>query len=60
VPEPYESNIGRFMRDHPDHQVKGRPNGRGYEARRRGAKGAWLKALTLDQLAELIERDQPK
>lgn len=50
----YELNIGRFIREHPGWIVAAGFEGTGYRARRRDG-GPWVSALTLDELAALLE-----
>ena len=62
-PEPYELNIGRFIREHPGHVIQAGPYGTGYCARRKDASGRpageRVTALTLDELAARIAGTGP-
>lgn len=53
----YGLNVGRFIADHPAYVITAGPFGSGYAARRRDRRGEKLTALTLDQLADLIRRE---
>jgi hypothetical protein len=59
VAEDYGLNIGRFIHEHPGWLITAGFEGYGFAARRRDsdgrASGKPLSALTLDELAELIE-----
>jgi hypothetical protein len=54
----YESNVARFIEDHPGHKIECGPGGFGYSARRKGKGGRpvgeRVSALTLDGLAKLL------
>jgi hypothetical protein len=60
--EPYELNVGRFIQDHRDHVITAGFEGFGFTARRRDAQGRAsgpaVTALTLDELAALLEADE--
>lgn len=54
--EPFDLNVGRFIREHPGWIVCAGFEGVGFRARRREG-GAWVSALTLDELAEMLGRE---
>lgn len=63
--EPYGLNIGRFIADHRERWViTAAPYGGGFAARWRNPagrpRGQAFTALTLDQLSEILEREQAR
>lgn len=59
----YGLNVGRFLRDHPDHVLTEGDGGFGYRAWLKDgegrAYGSALEALTLDELAAKLAESSP-
>lgn len=51
----YELNVGRFIADHPGWLVAAGFENYGWRARPRAGPGPWVSALTLDELAAMLD-----
>lgn len=58
--QPYDLDVGRFIRDHPGYRLAAGFEAAGYRARPREGTGPWVSALTLDELdAKLRQEEKP-